>query len=113
MIYEIRDYYVEPAAMEQYAKWVQDHALPYIHRNLELVGFWINTDAPVQVTGAPLDEVGAATVTWIVRWDDIDTRNRIMGSVFGPGASEWAEIAAHHPGRQNYRRIQARFTRAL
>ncbi|MGE0542165.1 MAG: hypothetical protein AB7R89_18495 [Dehalococcoidia bacterium] len=113
MIYEIRDYYVEPAALERYAMWVQDHALLYIRRNLDLVGFWIRTDPSAQVTGAPLDDLGAANITWIVRWDDVDTRNRIMNAVFGPEASEWAEISKHHPGRQNYRRIQARFMNAV
>jgi hypothetical protein len=113
MIYEIRDYYVEPTAMGAYEKWLREHALAYIRSHLDLVGFWVNTDAPVQVTGKALDDIGPATVTWVIRWADIDTRNRMMGAVFGPGAADWAEIVKHHPGRQHYRRIEARFARAL
>ena len=29
----------------------------------------------VLISGAQLDELGSATVTWIIRWPDLDTRN--------------------------------------
>ncbi len=113
MIYEIRNYYVEPAVLNDYEKWVKEHALPYIRRRLPIAGFWVSTDIPAQVTGAPLDELGSANITWVIHWDDLETRNRVMGEVFGPGASEWSDITTHHPGRQHYRRIEAKFARGL
>ena len=113
MIYEIRDYHVEPAVLGRYQTWASEHALPYIRMRLDLVGFWICAAAPAQVTGEALDAIGPANVTWVIRWQDMDTRNRIMAEVFGPGASEWARIATHHPGREHYRRIAGRFGTAL
>jgi hypothetical protein len=113
MIYELRDYFVEPSAMQAYGKWVSELAVPYIRKHLDLVGFWIATDDPVQVTGAALDPIGAANVTWVLRWADVDERNRRMGECFGPGAAEWAGIVGQHPGRQHYRRIQSRYARGL
>ena len=113
MIYEIRNYHVEPAVIEEYADWVSRFALPYLRRHLDLAGFWIGTDAPTQVTGRPLDDLGPANVTWMIRWSDLDTRNRVMAQLFGPQSGEWSEITSHHPGRQHYLRIEARFARAL
>lgn len=113
MIYEIRDYYIDSSALVIYEQWARERAVPYIRKHLDLVGFWVTTDAPAQVTGSPLDELGPASVTWILRWPDTETRNRMMGVHFGPDAQDWAEILKHHPGRQHYRRIQSRFAQAL
>ncbi|MDE0003794.1 MAG: hypothetical protein OXQ29_13985 [Rhodospirillaceae bacterium] len=111
MIYEIRDYYIDPAMIDVYEEWTTKRALPYMRRELDLVGFWFLADPEPEVTGAPLDETGAANVTWIIRWDDIETRNREMGRVFSPSGDEWSEIWKQHPGRQVYRRLEVRFTR--
>jgi hypothetical protein len=51
-------------------------------------------------------------VTWIIRWDDLETRNRVMSEVFA-SSEEWAEITKAHPGREHYHRIEARFAKAL
>ena len=107
MIYEIRNYHYEPSLMTEYRAWARDDALPYLREKLDLVGFWINTDDPVQVDGAPLDELGSATVTWIIRWPDIDSRNDTMGKVFV--SEDWDAIAKKNPGRQHYHRIEVKF----
>jgi hypothetical protein len=112
MIYEIRNYHFEPTLLGEYEEWVTKHAMPYMREHLDLVGFWMNVDEPAQVTGKPLDELGSATVTWIIRWDDLETRNRVMSEVFA-SSEEWAEITKAHPGREHYHRIEARFAKAL
>ncbi|MYD98472.1 MAG: hypothetical protein F4X98_13970 [Gammaproteobacteria bacterium] len=111
MIYEIRNYHYEPSVIEQYREWAIGKALPYIRAHLDVVGFWVNIDEPPQVGGMPLDELGSATVTWIIRWDDVETRQRVMPQVFG--SAEWREIMAENPGQENYHRTEAKFAEAL
>ena len=111
MIYEIRNYHYEPSLIADYRAWAVSKALPYIRNHLDLVGFWVNIDEPPQVSGKPQDELGSATVTWIIRWEDIATRHRVMGEVFG--ADEWKDIMAANPGQENYHRTEAKFAQAL
>ena len=111
MIFEIRNYHYEPTVIGQYRRWATDKALPYIRAHLDVVGFWVNVDEPPQVGGKPLDDLGSATVTWIIRWDDIATRHRVMAEVFG--SDEWREIMAANPGQENYHRTEAKFADAL
>ncbi len=111
MIYEVRNYHYEPTLMAEYKAWARDYALPYIRNEVDLVGFWVNLSEPAQVSGAPLDDLGSATVTWIIRWPDIDTRNDVMGKVFANEA--WDEISKHNPGRQHYHRIEVKFAEEL
>lgn len=111
MIYEIRNYHYEPTLIDKYKEWAAKLALPYIRQKLDVVGFWVNTDAPPEVAGRPLDELGSATVTWIIRWDDLATRSEVMGKVFA--SDEWREIMKGNPGEQNYMRIEAKFAESL
>ena len=111
MIYEIRNYHYEPSRIREYRDWAINIALPYIRAHMDVVGFWVNVDEPAQVGGKPLDELGSATVTWIIRWPDIDTRHREFAKAFGSG--EWREIMAKNPGQENYHRSEAKFAEAL
>ncbi len=111
MIYEIRNYHYEPSLMAQYKAWAKDQALPYLRDKLDLVGFWTTIDEPAEVRGAPIDELGSATVTWIIRWPDLATRHDTMGKVFA--TEEWAEIMQGNPGAQHYHRIEAKFAEQL
>ena len=95
MIYEIRHYHYEPSAMAAYRQWAVEKALPYIRAHVDHVGFWTNIDEAPQVGGKPIDELGVATVTWVIRWKDIETRHRMMGEVFG--SDEWRTIFAALP----------------
>ena len=81
---------------------------PYIRRHLDVVGFWVNLDEAPQITGPPLDELGSATVTWVIRWEDMATRNETMSRVFT--SDEWSEIMKQNPGEENYLRMEAKFT---
>ncbi len=112
MIYEIRNYYFKPEHFEAYKRWASDQALPYIKENLNLIGFWVNTDAPVEVTGEEMDQLGSANITWILGWDTLDQRNDTMGKVFG--SDEWSGIFEHVPGGlPSYLRMEAKFTEQL
>ncbi|MEQ8263943.1 hypothetical protein [Pseudohaliea sp.] len=113
MIYEIRNYYLDPKALPDYENWLTAWALPYMREHLDLVGFWVTRGPDAEVAGAPLDELGAATVTWIIRWPDIETRNSEMARVFAPSSEAWGAITEKHPGREHYRRIEARFAEEL
>ena len=111
MIHEIRNYHYEPKLMKEYREWATKLALPYIRKNMDLVGFWVNVDEAPQIGGKPLDELGSATVTWIIRWDDMATRNEVMSKAFA--TSEWQEIMKGNPGQENYLRTEAKFSEAL
>lgn len=111
MIYEIRNYHYEPSLMSEYKAWATDAALPYLRANLDLVGFWTNTPEPAQVNGKELDDLGSATVTWIIRWADMETRNDQMGKIFA--AEAWSEIMKTNPGPEHYHRIEAKFAEEL
>ena len=111
MIYEIRNYHFEPTLMAEYKAWAGDRALPYLRTELDLVGFWTSLDEPALISGAPLDDLGSATVTWIIRWPDLATRHERMAEIFA--TPEWKDIAAGNPGREHYHRIEAKFAEEL
>ncbi len=111
MIYEIRNYHYEPTLLPRYKVWAEEHALPYLRANLDLVGFWTTADEPAIVTGAPLDELGSATVTWIIRWPDMATRHASTAEIYA--TDEWRKILETHPGRQYYHRVEAKFAEEL
>lgn len=111
MIYEIRNYHYEPSLMTEYRAWVQQRALPYLAEHLDLVGFWATAAEPAEVKGKPLDDLGSATITWIIRWPDLAVRHETMGKVFA--AEEWAEIMQTNPGREHYHRVEVRYADAL
>ena len=111
MIYEIRNYHYEPSLMKEYTAWARDAALPFLRDKLDLVGFWVNTDEAAQIVGKELDDLGSATVTWIIRWADMETRNEQMGKIFA--TEKWAEIMQTNPGPEHYHRIEAKFAEEL
>ena len=111
MIFEIRNYFYEPSRMQEYRAWAEGEALDYIRANVDLVGFWVLNDEPTQVSGKPLDDLGSATVTWIIRWPDAETRHREMAKVFA--TDEWKDIFSRNPGAENYHRTEIKFADAL
>ena len=112
MLYEIRNYHFDPEKFEAYKAWARDEALPFLSQELDLVGFWANTDAPTEVTGEPMDTMGSANITWVIRWPDRETRDATMASVFTGEA--WGKIFANVPGGlESYKRMEAKFTEAL
>ena len=112
MIYEIRNYHFDPERFDDYKTWAKEKALPFLDRELDLVGFWANGDDPSDIVGEPMDEMGSANITWIIRWPDRATRDATMDSVFT--GEEWGAIFADVPGGMaSYKRMEAKFTEAL
>ena len=112
MIYEIRNYHFKPERFEEYKAWAKEQALPFLERELDLIGFWVNTDEENQVTGEAMDSLGSANITWIIRWPDKKTRDEQFASVFS--GQQWTEIFNNVPGGlESYLRMEAKFTEAL
>ena len=112
MIYEIRNYHFDPTLFDAYKTWAKEEALPFLERQVDLVGFWVNTDCASEVIRAPLDDLGSANVTWIVRWPDRKTRDDAWERILG--GEEWAAIFAKVPGgMESYRRLELKLTEAL
>ncbi len=111
-MFEIRNYHFDPELFDQYKAWATTSALPYIRSQVDLVGFWTSLDEPAQVGGEPLDDLGSANVTWIIRWPDQPTREAEFKRVFT--SPEWAEIFKDVPGgARSYRRAEAKFAEQL
>lgn len=112
MLVEIRNYHYRPEALEIYRQWAREHALPFLKQQFDLVGFWIDNGLPAEILDTPLDHLGSANVTWILRWQDMEQRDKQMLQVFQ--SLEWEEIFARLPdGFENYLRREARFAEAL
>ncbi len=112
MLYEIRSYQFEPTLFDEYKSWVQTRALPWITRQLDLVGFWTNVPERVEIDMVPTDEPAAANITWIIRWPDKATRDVEFERIFG--SDEWAEIFEDVPGGfGSYLRTEAKFAEQL
>jgi len=112
MMYEIRNYHLKPEVFETYKHWAKTHAIPELSKTLDLVGFWVNTDEPSQVTKEPMDALGSANVTWILRWRDMAHRDEgLAKAISGPS---WEAVFAKLPGGlDNYLRMESKFTEAL
>ena len=112
MIYEIRNYHFEPSRFEEYKAWARDRALPYLKANLDLVDFWTSVDAPSEVNGKPMDELGSANITWVIRWPDQASRDAAMATIFT--GDEWGEIFATVPGgMDSYIRMESKYAESL
>jgi hypothetical protein len=112
MIYEIRNYHFLPDKFDAYKSWAKQRALPYLKRELNLIGFWTNIDAPSEVLGVPNDSLGVANITWIIGWNSLEERNETMARVFA--SDEWKGIFAHVPGGlDSYLRRESKFTESL
>ena len=113
MMYEIRNYTFDPELFDEYKTWAREQALPYLRERLDLLGFWVNLEIEPEVAGKPLDALGSANITWILRWEDKAHRDRVLPTVIGP-AESWQEIISQVPGgKQSYRRAEKKFTEAL
>lgn len=112
MLYEIRNYHIRPDAFAAYANWAKTAAVPYLAKTLDLAGFWLNTaDAPI-LNGEPMDALGSANVTWILRWRDRADRETRLPRAFG--GAEWDAVFAKLPGGfDNYLRMESKFAESL
>jgi len=64
---------------------------------------------PPEISGSdPMNlNLGSANVTWIIRWDSMEARNRFQEEVFD--AEDWQKIWAMHPDPNGYIQMETRF----
>ena len=111
-MFEIRNYHFDPTKFAAYKEWARSEAIPYLARQVDLVGFWASTADAAELRGKPHDELGPANLTWIIRWRDLAQRNEVLPKVFA--TPEWEDIFSRVPGGLgSYLRIEAKFTEAL
>jgi hypothetical protein len=112
-VFEIRNYHIKPEKFESYKKWAREIAVPHLGKHMNLVGFWVDSgDAPSPIVGEPLDKLGHANVTWVIKWGSMKEREEVMGKVLG--GPEWAEVFKQLPGGlDNYARIEVRYGSAF
>jgi hypothetical protein len=112
MIFEIRNYHFDPALFTEYKEWAKTEAVPYLSERLDVLGFWVGTNDPPEVRGEPLDKLGSANVTWIIRWKDLANRNEVLPQVLT--SPQWKGIFSRVPGGgASYIRREARFADSL
>ncbi len=112
MLFEIRRYHFDPALFTAYKKWAKGEAVPHLYRHLDIVGFWVNTNEPVQIKGEPQDTLGSANVTWIIRWKD--RAHREAGWKEFLSSPEWKDIFLRVPGGPtSYLRMEAQFAESI
>jgi hypothetical protein len=111
---EIRNYYIEPGKFEEYKKWAETLAVPHLSTKMEIVGFWVASEAP-PIYGGSLsytEGVTPANVTWVIRWRDMDQRDHSWAEL--RSSPEWQSIQALLPGGDgSYLRAEARFATEL
>ena len=112
MFYEIRNYHIDPKYFEGYKKWSRELAYPYAITKLDIVGFWMKNDMPVEYDGAlPRDEnVVPSNVTWVIRWKDMEHRKKGWEDF----RSGWGPITSLVPGGQEiYLREEVKFAESI
>jgi len=113
MIDEIRNYHYDPGKFAAYREWAISEAVPFLKANLNVVGFWLDSGEPPEISGQnPMDlPLGSANVTWIIRWEDMEDRARGHAEVLqGEG---WRDIWSRHPDTNGYRQMEAKFAVAI
>lgn len=110
MIVEIRNYHFDPSKLDAYRVWAVEEAVPFLKANLDVVGFFVDNGEPVQYLGSdPMDlKHGAANVTWMIRWADMEQRNAGHKALFT--SKPWRAIWEKHPSPNGYLQMEARFT---
>ncbi len=112
-MFEVRSYHYDPSQFEAYRKWAVEEAVPCLKANLDIVGFWLDSGEPGELTGADPDanKHGIANVTWILRWDSKEARDEAFKTFFG--GDVWQAVWAKHPDPDGYLQMEARFTEAV
>lgn len=106
---EIRSYHYDPDQFEAYKTWAIDHAAPFLKANLDVVGFWLDNGQTPELQGSDPQKHkhGSANVTWAIRWDSKEARDKVMADAFsGEG---WQAVADQHPDLDGYLQIEVTF----
>jgi hypothetical protein len=112
VLFEIRQYHFNPDLFQAYKLWARTEAVPHLAKEIDVLGFWVNTADQPEVRGEPQDSLGSANVTWIVRWRDLAHRNEVLPGVLSSPA--WKELFSRVPGGiDSYRRRESKFAESL
>jgi len=114
MLYEIRNYHYDPEYWEEYKKWAVEKAVPFFRSRWDLVGAWLKNDTPAIYGGSlPKDDsITPANLTWIIRWKDMDHRNKAWEDIVK--TKEWEELFSTVPGgTKSYLRTEAKFAEEI
>ena len=113
-MFEIRNYHFEPTKFEEYKKWAETLAVPYIKGKMQVVGFWVNNEmAPIYGGSLTQDKnVRPANITWIIRWQDRAQRDEAWEELHSDPA--WQAIMSRVPGgRESYLRTEVKFVEEI
>ncbi|MGA7227093.1 MAG: hypothetical protein WBZ40_14000 [Acidimicrobiia bacterium] len=107
-LYEFRDYHFRRDLWDEYKRW-WEAALPYFSDRFDLLGLWFDSGIPARIGGTdPMDQPhGSANVTWILRWDDIETRDALWSAMWDD--PEWLDLWSRHPDEDGYHQMSVRF----
>jgi hypothetical protein len=112
VLHEVRNYHFRPDLLADYKVWASTQAIPHLAKTLEVVGFWVSTDDAPEVVGAPMDAMGSANVTWVIRWRD--KAHRAEAWAAATSGPEWEAVLAQVPGgTASYLRLESKFAEAL
>jgi len=112
MLIEVRNYHIQPSAFDVYMEWARTIAVPFLKRNYDVIGFWVNSEDKPEIARGEPDPLGSSNVTWIVRWESMSQRNETLRGT--TASAEWQGIFSKLPGGiKNYLRIESKFTKPL
>ncbi len=111
-IYEIRDYTIESEWFDAYKTWAKELAAPWLKSNLEVIDFWMDEGESPEVSGSNpiVSENGQPNVTWIIKWDSREIREKEFPTIMSSDA--WKEIWSKHPNENAYLHLNVRFMEA-
>jgi hypothetical protein len=97
MLYEIRNYHVDPTYFEEFKAWMREMAFPFLSSRMDIVGAWFKNEMPPIYGGSqPIDEtVNPANYTWIIRWNNREQRDKAFEDL---RSSEFQQIISMIPG---------------
>ncbi len=113
-MFEIRNYHFEPTKFDEYKKWAEADAVPYLKAKMDVVGFWVTNEMAPEYGGSLPQEqnVRPANITWIIRWQDRAQRDKATKERQSDPA--WQAIFSRVPGgRESYLRTEVKFAREI
>ena len=113
MIYEIRNYWIDPAHFDEWIAWLREKAAPVFREEWDIVGIWSSSDIPPTYGGSQPEAKGTPTsLTWIIRWDDKKQRDEGWKNL--RDVDEWKKVLAMRPGGSEWLlHIEAKFAEAI
>ena len=112
MLFEIRNYHFNPDLFEAIKEWGKAEAAPYLSQHLDVLGSWASTKDEPLLYGEPLDKLGSANFTRIIRWRDLAHRNTIWPRVWS--SPELHDILSRMPGGMaSFLRVEAKFAESI